>query len=113
MARNNIKRIESDMQLALSNIIREMKDPRISTMLSVVRVNVSGDLSYATVYISSMNGFDDAKNAVKALEKASGFVRREVSQRIDIRKSPEFRFIADDSIEYGAKLTKKLNDLNK
>ena len=91
--------------------MRELKDPRISDMLTVVKVDVSGDLSYAKVYISAIDGIDAAKRSVKGLESAQGYIRKQLSSRLHLRKSPELRFIADDSIEKGMDLFEKIKEL--
>lgn len=95
-------RINEEMRLALSQLLRKVKDPRVSGLLSILKVEVTNDLSYAKVYVSSMEGLEGAKNAVKGLTSASGFLRRELSSMVNLRKSPELRFIPDDSIAYSA-----------
>ena len=76
MAGYRINRITSDIKLALSSLLREVKDPRVSKLLSIVKVDVSGDLSYATVYVSAIEGAQKTAESVKALKNASGFLRR-------------------------------------
>lgn len=105
-------RMAEDIRRELTDIIRQLKDPRISSMLSVVRVELSGDGSRCKVYVSSLLGLEDARNSVKGLRSAAGFVRRELFARLKMRKSPELLFIADDSIEKGAQITRRLNDMN-
>ena len=109
MAGFKINRIVSDVKIALSELLREVKDPRISKLLSIVKVDVSGDLSYATIYVSAIEGFDTTVASVKALKGASGFLRRELGVRLKLRKVPELRFIADDSIEQSANISKIIN----
>ena len=88
--------------------------PRVSgVMLSVVRVEVTNDLSYCTVYVSAMEGMDAAENAVKGLKSAAGFVRRELGARLKLRHVPEIIFKATDSIEYSANISRILHDLEK
>ncbi len=113
MAGYKIGRVTHEMQVELSNIIRELKDPRISSMLSIVKVNVTNDLSFCTVYVSTIEGFDAAKKSVEGLKSASGFIKREISRNLKLRKCPELIFQADDSIEYGAKINKIFVDMNK
>ncbi len=109
----NSMRVAEDIMRELATLIREnVKDPRVSkTMLSVVRVEVSGDNSHCKVFISSFDGMDAAKNAVKGLTSASGMLRREITNRLRIRRCPELHFIADDSIEHSAEIAKKLHDV--
>ena len=106
MAGYKINRITSDVRLALSELLREVKDPRVSKMLSIVKVDVSGDLSYATVYVSAIEGFESTVSSVKALKGAQGYLRRELGARLKLRKVPELRFVADDSIEQSANISK-------
>lgn len=104
-------RTEEDMKRELSDIMRSLKDPRISGLISIVKLDLSGDLSHCKVYVSSMNGIEQAKNAVKGLESASGFIKRELNGRMKLRKLPEFKFIADNSIEHSADIVRILDDL--
>jgi len=97
-------RITSDVHRELSAIIRELKDPRISNLLSIVKVDVSGDLSSAKVYVSAFGGTEDTIESVKGLKNAAGYIRRELGQRLKLRKTPELRFIADDSIVKSAQI---------
>ena len=106
MAGFKINRITSDVKIALSELLREVKDPRVSKLLSIVKVDVSGDLSYATVYVSAIEGYEATVNSVKALKGASGFLRRELGARLKLRKVPELRFVADDSIEQSANISR-------
>lgn len=109
MAGFKINRVTSDIKLALSDILREVKDPRVSKLLSIVKLDVSGDMSYATVYVSAIEGKDATIESVKALKGAAGFVRRELGARLKLRKVPELRFIADDSIEVSANISRIVN----
>ena len=106
MAGYKIGRITSDIKLALSELLREVKDPRVSKLLSIVKVDLSGDLSYATVYVSAIEGYEATVSSVKALKGASGFLRRELGGRLKLRKVPELRFVADDSINISANISK-------
>ena len=106
MAGFKINRVTSDIKLALSDILREVKDPRVSKLLSIVKLDVSGDMSYATVYVSAIEGKEKTLESVKALKNAAGYVRRELGSRLKLRKVPELRFIADDSIEISANISR-------
>ncbi|MBQ3052226.1 MAG: 30S ribosome-binding factor RbfA [Clostridia bacterium] len=106
MAGFKINRITSDIKITLSELLREVKDPRVSKLLSIVKVDVSGDLSYATVYVSAIEGYETTVSSVKALKGAAGFLRRELGARMKLRKVPELRFIADDSIEQSSNISK-------
>ncbi|HEX2938591.1 MAG TPA: 30S ribosome-binding factor RbfA [Ruminiclostridium sp.] len=104
-------RVTEDIKRELTDILRNVKDPRIGGLISIVKVTVSTDLSYAKVYVSVIGG--DMKESVKGLNSASGYVRRELASRIHIRKTPEIKFVGDDSIEESARISKMLEDLNK
>ena len=109
MAGFRIDRVSQDIRREITLIIRELKDPRVKDkMLTVVRVEVSSDASFAKVYISDIKGIDGAKEAVKGLTAATGLIRREVGNRLHLRKTPEIKFIADDSVEQSVKLFQKL-----
>lgn len=113
MAGYKTDRVAEDIKREIIAIIRdEIKDPRVQgKLLTVVRVEVSGDLSYAKAYISAMEGLEAAQEAVKGLKNAAGYIRREVGQALRLRKTPEIRFLADDSIEHGMSIAKMLKDL--
>ena len=103
-----------DIRREITIAIRELKDPRVKDrMLTVVRVEVSSDASFAKVYISDLKGIEGAKEAVKALTAAKGRLRREVGTALHLRKAPELQFLADDSVEQGVALFKKLEDANR
>ena len=113
MANYKTDRNAEDIKRELTAILREMKDPRLhDTLISVVRADVASDLSYCKVYISSMDGLESAKEAVKALKNATGFVRHMLGSRLELRHTPELAFIATDSIEYGAHISKVLMNLD-
>ena len=106
-------RISEDIKREIVSVIRELKDPRVrGKILTVIRVDVSSDLSYAKVYVSSLDGIESAKEAVKGLESAQGYIRRQLGSRLHLRKSPELKFIADDSIAKGMDLFEKIKEIN-
>ena len=111
MAYNRIDRISEEVKKELSGVIRDMKDPRLPDMVSVVSVRVTRDLRYAKAYISVFGDETARKNAVEALNSAAGYIRKEIGRRVNLRNTPEFTFISDDSIEYGAHINKILKDL--
>ena len=112
MAGYRIDRVSEDIKREIIAVIRELKDPRVmDKMLTVVRVEVSSDASYAKAYISALEGLDTAKEAVKGLKSATGYIRREVGKRLHLRKTPELLCIADDSIEHGMNIVKIMDDL--
>ena len=106
-------RVSEDIKREIIAVIRELKDPRVKDkMLTVVRVDVSHDLSFAKVYISALDGIDSAKEAVKGLVSATGRIRHEVGARLRLRKTPEMKFVADDSVEHGMEIFKKLEEVS-
>ncbi|MBQ0083528.1 MAG: 30S ribosome-binding factor RbfA [Clostridiales bacterium] len=113
MAGYKIGRITSDIKLAVAEILRDVKDPRVSKLLSIVKVDVSGDLSYATIYVSAIEGSEKTKESVKALKGAAGFIRRELGARLSLRKVPELRFVADDSIEKSTQISRIIDSFKK
>ncbi|MDD6478935.1 MAG: 30S ribosome-binding factor RbfA [Oscillospiraceae bacterium] len=113
MAGYKINRVTSDIKIALAELLREVKDPRVSKLLSIVKVDVSSDMSYATVYVSAIEGMDATKESVKALNKsAAGFLRRQLGASLSLRKVPELRFIADDSLERSAQISKIIDSFS-
>lgn len=113
MAKDRISKINEEVRRELSNIVRELKDTRIPMMTSIVAVRVTNDLSYAKVYVSVMGDDGVQKKAIEGLKSASGFVRREIGRRLQLRHTPEFIFELDHSIEQGAYINKLIHDINK
>ncbi len=111
MAGYKTDRVSEDIKREIAAMVRELKDPRIKGMLTIVNVEVSSDASFAKVYVSAMEGIETAKTAVKGLTSATGYIRREIGKRLHLRKTPELKFIADDSIERGMRITRMLNDI--
>ncbi len=113
MASHKLGRTTEDIKRELTAILRELKDPRVSgKMISIVRVEVSRDMSYCKAYVSAMEGLPAAKEAVKGLTSAAGFIRREVGARLSLRHVPAMSFEATDSIEYSANISHILSELN-
>ena len=104
-------RLSEEIKRELSDLIRnQLKDPRLPDFVSITAVRVTRDLRYAKVYVSVF-GDDDKKNgAIAALRSASGFIRHEIGQRLNIRYIPEFSFILDDSIEKGMYISKLIDE---
>lgn len=116
MRKNSIKntRINGEVQRELSNIIRgEIKDPRINPMTSVVTVEVAPDLKTCKAYISVLGDEESQKNTLAGLKSAEGYIRRELARTINLRNTPEITFILDQSIEYGVRMSKMIDDVTK
>ena len=109
MRKNSIKsiRVNAEVQHELSNIIRnEIKDPRISTMTSVIAVDVTPDLKYAKAYISVLGSREEQEDTIKGLKNAEGYIRRQLAASINLRNTPQITFVLDQSIEYGVNMSK-------
>lgn len=106
-----VSRMSEDMKREIYSIIRELKDPRVKdVMLSVVKADLSNDYSHCKVFVSAIEGMEKTKEAVIGLDSANGYIRRELSNRLHLKRCPELKFIADDSIEQSAHITKIIND---
>ncbi|WP_313529085.1 30S ribosome-binding factor RbfA [Anaerotignum sp.] len=116
MMKNNtrISRINDEIMKELSQIIRgELKDPRIGSLTSVVRVETTPDLKYCKVYVSVLGNDDEKDSVMKGLKNASGFIRRLVAQRVNLRFTPEFTFKLDESAEYAIHMNQLINQISK
>ena len=111
MASNRIGRINEEIQKELASLLRNLKDPRVNaTMVSITRVETTPDLRYAKVYASFLDE-SKANEALKGLKSASGYLRRELGQSLQLRYTPELVWALDDSITYGAKMLDLINSL--
>ena len=116
MRKNSIKntRINTEVQHELSNIIRgEIKDPRIAPMTSVVAVEVAPDLKTSKAYISVLGDEEAQKDTLEGLRSAEGYIRKQLASSINLRNTPEIKFIIDQSIEYGVNMSKLIDEVNK
>ncbi len=112
MASNRINRINEEIQKELSSLLRNVKDPRVAgTMISVTRVETTPDLRWAKVYVSFLEA-DRAKEAMKGLKSAGGYLRRELGRTLNLRYTPEIAWALDDSITYGAHMLELINSLD-
>ncbi len=111
MASNRIGRINEEIQRELANLIRSVKDPRVTGMISVTAVETTPDLRYAKVFISVLDKSDCAQ-VLKGLKSASGWLRRELGRALNLRYTPELQFERDDSIDKGTHILDLLRDPN-
>lgn len=114
MRKNSMKnmRINEEVHRELSNIIRsEIKDPRINPMTTVVAVEVAPDLKSAKAYISVLGDEKSQKDTLAGLTSAEGYIRRELAKSVNLRNTPQIRFIMDQSIEYGVNMSKMIDDV--
>ncbi|MBE5821127.1 MAG: 30S ribosome-binding factor RbfA [Clostridiales bacterium] len=112
MSEIRMGRIEEEMKRVISNILaNDLKDPRITSLLSVTGVEVSNDLKYANVFISVFDGKDNHESTIKLLNKMKGFVKKELAHKIKLRCIPELTFKLDNSITYGSHIDEILNKI--
>lgn len=116
MRKNSIKntRVNGEVQRELSNIIRgEIKDPRINPLTSVVAVEVAPDLKSCKAFVSVLGDEQSQKDTLAGLRSAEGFIRTKLAKTINLRNTPEIRFVLDQSIEYGVNMSKLIDDVTK
>lgn len=116
MRKNSIKntRVNAEVQHELANLIREgIKDPRIHPMTSVTGVEVAPDLKTCRAYISVLGDDEAKKNTIAGLKNAEGYIRRQLAKSINLRNTPEIRFILDESIEYGVTMSKLIDEVTR
>ncbi|SDB58950.1 MULTISPECIES: 30S ribosome-binding factor RbfA [unclassified Butyrivibrio] len=113
MRKNSIKniRINGEVQKVISEAIRYSKDPRISPMTSVMDVEVAPDLKTCKVWVSVMGNDEDRLRTEEGLKSAAGYIRSTVAKELNMRYTPELRFIMDDSIEYAINMSKKIDEV--
>ena len=114
MRKNSVKntRINGEVLKELSNIIRsEIKDPRINPMTSVVSVEVAPDLKTCKAYISVLGDEQSQKDTITGLKSAEGYIRRELARTVNLRNTPDIKFILDQSIEYGINMSKLIDEV--
>lgn len=116
MRKNSVKntRINGEVLKELSNIIRsEIKDPRINPMTSVLSVEVAPDLKTCKAYISVLGDEKSQQDTIAGLKSAEGYIRRELARTVNLRNTPEIKFILDQSIEYGINMSKLIDEVTK
>lgn len=112
MAGYREERINEEMKRALTSVIRELKDPRLSSgMVSVLKTDVTKDLKFCKAYISVLASDEVKKDVKKGLESAKGFIKKEISSKIKLRAIPEIIFVIDNSIEEGDKILKIMENI--
>lgn len=114
MRKNSIKntRVNAEVQRELSNILRGgIKDPRVAPMTSVAAVEVAPDLKTCKAYISVLGDEKAQQDTLKGLQSAEGYIRRELARTVNMRNTPEIRFILDQSIEYGVNISRKIDEV--
>lgn len=111
---NRMTRINDEILKELSQIIRcEIKDPRVGVMTSVLRVDTTPDLKYCKVFVSVLGNEEEKDGVMKGLKNATGFIRRLLAQRVNLRNTPELIFKLDDSVEYSIRMSKLIDEISK
>ncbi|NLN41297.1 MAG: 30S ribosome-binding factor RbfA [Clostridiales bacterium] len=114
MRHQRLDRISEEIKKEISRIIREdVKDPRISPMVSILRVDVARDLRYAKVYVSVLGNEEEKTSTIEGLTRAAGFIRKELGRILTIRYIPELSFVLDTSIEYSVDISKKIVEITR
>ncbi len=114
MNKNRVGRISEEIRKVVSELLlTDLKDPRISSMTSVTEVEVTNDLSFAKIYISVLGSDKEKKSTIDGLNSAKGFVRKEISKKLEIRHTPQPLFLLDESIERGVNLSKLIDEVSK
>lgn len=113
MRKRSIKntRVNTEVQRELSDIIRNMKDPRVAPWTSVVAASVAPDLKTCKAYISVLGDEEARKNTLQGLQSAVGYIRRQLAGELNLRNTPEITFILDQSIEYGINMSKRIDEV--
>lgn len=116
MRKNSVKntRVNGEVHRVLAEIIRsEIKDPRINPMTSVVSVEVAPDLKTCKAWISVLGNEESQKDTLAGLRSAQGYIKNQLARKINLRNTPEIRFIIDQSIEYGVNMSKMIDEVNR
>ena len=114
--KNNTRmiRINDEIKKEVAEIIRsELKDPRIGVITSVLKVETTNDLKYCKVFVSVLGDDDKKQEVMEGLKNATGFIRKQVANRINLRNTPSFKFELDNSLEYSIKMSKLIDEVNK
>lgn len=110
---NRIIRINDEIKRELSEILRgELKDPRVSVITSVLKVDTTNDLKYCKVFVSVLGDEEQKKEVMEGLKNASGYMRKMLAEKINLRNTPELNFVLDDSLEYSMKMSKLIDEVN-
>lgn len=114
MKKGSIKnnRINSEVLKELTTIIRdEIKDPDVDPLVNITKVEVTPDLQFCTCHVSTLGSEQELNKTVEGLARAKGYIRREIAHRVNLRKTPELKFVPDRSMEYAIEMSKKIDEL--
>lgn len=113
MPSHRVQHMGESIKREIPSIIRELNDPRVrNNFIDIVKTDISKDLSSCRIFVSSLNGINKAKVAVEGLNSAVPYIKRALSQRLELRTVPNVEFKATDSIEYSMNMIEKINSLN-
>lgn len=114
MNNKRLNRISEEVKRVVSELIYNgLKDPRVNSMTTITKVEVTRDLRYAKIYVSVFGDKEEKENTLSGLESAKGFIRKEIGTRIDLRYAPEPIFTLDESIEQGIYMSKLIEEVNR
>ena len=113
MGFNRVERIQEEYKREISSIIRTIKDPRLSSMVSIVSATVTKDMKYAKVYISVLGTEEEKESTMNALKSSTGYIKREIASRLNLRCVPHPTFVLDNSIDYGMRINELLHKINR
>ena len=107
-------RINDEITRVTADVIRsELSDPRIGSVVSVLGAEATQDLKYCKIRVSIFGGEDERESTMEALNRATGFIRRRIAEIVNLRQTPEIKFVYDDSIEHGMRMRKLIDEVNK
>ena len=110
---NRMVRINDEIMRESANIIRSsLKDPRISMITTVIKVDTTSDLKYSKIYVSIMGEKEEKEQALESLKNAAGFIRKQLASNINLRNTPELKFILDESLDHSIRINTLLKDIN-
>jgi len=113
-ASTRLVRINDEIARVTADVIRrEMTDPRLGSVVSVLRAETTSDMKFCKIYVSILGEKDKQADSMKALKSGTGFIRRRVAEIINLRQTPEISFVFDDSIEYGMRMRKLIDEVNR
>jgi len=111
--KNRMIRINDEILREVANIVRsEIKDPRVTSMTTVVKVETTNDLKHCKVFVSILGEKQEKAEVLEGLKNASGFIRKRLAEKINLRSTPEVKFILDESLEYSIKISKLISEVN-
>lgn len=111
---NRMIRINDEIKKEVSEILRSgLKDPRVGVITSVLKVDTTNDLKFCKLYVSVLGDDKEKEDVMEGLKNASGFIRKELASRINLRNTPQLKFVLDDSLEYSIRMAKLIDEVNK